>query len=1176
MNKKFLVVLLTLVLCLFIAGCSKPTLSLSETEVKLTVGDTYTINPVTNVKESDAVNYVVSDSSLLAIEGNKITALKAGTASVELSLKANPEVKASLSVIIEDAPAVVITGSSVVYIGENTQLTATLVNLQGEVAWESDNEACATVDQNGKVTGIKLGAATITATCGEYVGTFDINIQRKPEIEIRGDKQIVVENYIELKLSLKNLEGTAVWASSDETVATVDQNGKVTGVATGTATISATIGEWTATHEVEVVSGRIVISGAKTVYVGEEIELSAVVENIEGAENATFEWASSEDDVATVDQNGKVTGRQEGQITITASWNGIVGKYEIDVTLRKEVTVDGDTTVDLGDKATLEVIKLNVTGDVTWSSSDTTVATVDQNGVVTGVKLGTATITATVDGVNGTFEIEVIAVTDKVTYYYDGGSSIELYETEEAITTLTLTSYNANSGAFWGGGYSSNVYITNASGDPKATFSDRIYIGKNQYTGYYEIKSILTSGGSKWADGADYVISISSSYSDYRAVHQEVLKLNVGDVAVIFSDDITSISQTSKAKIGFYGTELANDKLVVQKDDYSGKLVEPVKLGHEFLGWYDSTGKKYESLSKDEISGNIKLTAKWNELNPVTDITINNVPSEMETNDTFQINASVVPSNAFFTQILYSTSNKDIISVSNTGLLTAVNAGTATITVKDYMGKVVKTYEITVNAIASVDVQFASDYTGVLKVNETLQLEPSYLGKAVDNLTFSYASDNTAVATVDQNGLVKAVSNGNAIITISTSNNKELKIGVTVNGLTENDKVDEVINLLVDNSFAEVEVGNACLYNDGTNRNYKATYGSVNRFLFDDLDINRTYAATAEANSNGHRSRRFSNGFNDSIEFVTVHDTATLTGTTQAIASNMASGGTSIHYASGNYEVYEVVPEKYIAYHAGDGTGVPFTWNATGVKATENVKPVYDITKVGDTWYFVLNGQTSKVVCPISNGSKTIANPSKAHLSNLGPVWKIVDGEYYIGNTWVCFSQVAAGVIGSYGGNNNSIGIEMSVNTSNDMYDTYQRTAKLVADILIRNNLDLTRVQQHNTWTGKNCPQVLIAGNYWDDFMKMVEIEYILAKDYSDVTITMTPDNTDIIDETGRVKNAPAVATTVGYTITVTSGSTSKSIKLYSVVPGTTSWEQWNGTYLTSCIWNDGKFVVNK
>ena len=57
---------------------------------------------------------------------------------------------------------------------------------------------------------------------------------------------------------------------------------------------------------------------------------------------------------------------------------------------------------------------------------------------------------------------------------------------------------------------------------------------------------------------------------------------------------------------------------------------------------------------------------------------------------------------------------------------------------------------------------------------------------------------------------------------------------------------------------------------------------------------------------------------------------------------------------------------------------------------------------------------------------------------------------------------------------------------------------------------------------------------------------------------------------------APQVATTVGYTITDTIGSTTKSIKLYSVVPGTTSWEKWDGTYSSKLIWNNGNFVINK
>ena len=89
-------------------------------------------------------------------------------------------------------------------------------------------------------------------------------------------------------------------------------------------------------------------------------------------------------------------------------------------------------------------------------------------------------------------------------------------------------------------------------------------------------------------------------------------------------------------------------------------------------------------------------------------------------------------------------------------------------------------------------------------------------------------------------------------------------------------------------------------------------------------------------------------------------------------------------------------------------------------------------------------------------------------------------------------------------------------------------------------------------------------------------VNYILQKDYSDVKVSMVSDNPDIVDNTGRVVNYPSVATTVGYTITVTSGSQTKSIKLYSVVPGTTSWQKWDGIYPTSLIWNNGNFAVNK
>ena len=55
---------------------------------------------------------------------------------------------------------------------------------------------------------------------------------------------------------------------------------------------------------------------------------------MEGADDAKFEWASSEDDLATV-VDGKVVAKQEGTVEITASWNGLVGKYTVEVELKK-------------------------------------------------------------------------------------------------------------------------------------------------------------------------------------------------------------------------------------------------------------------------------------------------------------------------------------------------------------------------------------------------------------------------------------------------------------------------------------------------------------------------------------------------------------------------------------------------------------------------------------------------------------------------------------------------------------------------------------------------------------------------------------------------------------------------------------------------------------------------
>ncbi|MCM1260849.1 MAG: InlB B-repeat-containing protein [Prevotella sp.] len=750
----------------------------------------------------------------------------------------------------------------------------------------------------------------------------------------------------------------------------------------------------------------------------------------------------------------------------------------------------------------------------------------------------------------------------EVTYVFNGGYSEELLIANRGDgPSLTINNYNYNNGTFWGGKYTTDIFIGTSSYDPAATFSDRIYIGKNAETGLYEIVKVVSSGASSWPEGAEYLITISNSYNNYwGSINPVTQKLKVGQM-VAFSKPIEDITADEPGTVCFFDAVPKGDELTVSAR-YSDALIQPGYLGYKFLGWFDENDTYYPNL--EALKGDVILYAKWEQLNPVTGIKVDAICDELLTGETFQIEASVEPSDAYFKQLFYESSNTDILTVSSTGLITAINAGKATVTIYDYVRKISTQKEITIYPIQSVNVDFDRNYGGAIQPGETLQLVAQAFGKGMENATLTYTSSDTNILTVSETGLITAIAEGEAYVMVAVENtNINISIRITVKTYLEDTEIDRLVALLAKNNFAVVETGNVSLYNDGVERVYVSTYGSVNKYLFDAFKVDETYYATSEANPNNHKSRRDV----DTIEFVTVHDTATLTGTVVSIAQGMSSGETSIHYTVGNDAIYGVVPEKYIAYHAGDGTTATFTWTKTNVATTMNVAPVFGIVQNGSAYYLTLNGTATQIEVPTVNG----AAPSVKDLSHLGPTWKVENGYYYIGGPlWYSSSYRT---IGSRGGNNNSIGIEMCSNLSGDIYDTWQRTAQLVADILIRNQLDPTRVKMHNTWTGKNCPQTIIAGDYWSNFMEMVELQYEIQKNYSAAKITMKSNNPEIVDNTGRVICAPTTTTTVSYEVTVELGGETRAITLSSIIPGTTTWEQWNGTYSASKIWNNGVFA---
>ena len=323
-------------------------------------------------------------------------------------------------------PVVSVTGvtlnktSTSIQVGDTETLTATVLPEDAtnqNVTWKSDKPEIATVDANGKVTGVKAGEATITvttedggktATCkvtvkAAAVAVTGVTLNKATLSLIAGASETLTATVAPADATNKKV----TWKSSNAAVASVDANGKVTGVKAGEATITVTTedGGKTATCKVTVKPNLVseITLAALAIYVGESKAITATVKP-DDATNKALTWTSSDETVATVDNTGKVTGKKIGTATITATardGSGVSGSCTVTVlsTVKKVTVTPANLTLGKNKSytltATVDAQPGTDTG-VTWTSSDTTIATVDATGKVTATdKVGTVTITAT-------------------------------------------------------------------------------------------------------------------------------------------------------------------------------------------------------------------------------------------------------------------------------------------------------------------------------------------------------------------------------------------------------------------------------------------------------------------------------------------------------------------------------------------------------------------------------------------------------------------------------------------------------------------------------------------------------------------------------------------------------------------------------------------------------------
>lgn len=344
-----------------------------------------------------------------------------------------PPVDAAASIAITpSAPAVIL--------GAQLALQAEVHDPEGRIMtgatvfWSSLDSTIATVAATGVVTGRAIGTTQVAASSGGQSAVVPVAVVPAPVASVAiapAAANVTVGGTVVLKAVAYDAAGQAivgrpvVWASGAPQVAKIDTSGTATGLTAGVAVITATSGGQTASATVAVslvpVATVAVTPGSAALIVGHSASLSAVLTDSRGnvLSGRSVSWSVLDQSIATVTSLGLVTAVGPGTTSVHATSEGKTGTAQIVVSPAPPAPVasvaisPSSTTLAIGTAAALTVtlrdsVGATLTGRaVTWATSDPTVVTVSNVGVIIGMGAGTATIAASSEGKTGTATIAV-------------------------------------------------------------------------------------------------------------------------------------------------------------------------------------------------------------------------------------------------------------------------------------------------------------------------------------------------------------------------------------------------------------------------------------------------------------------------------------------------------------------------------------------------------------------------------------------------------------------------------------------------------------------------------------------------------------------------------------------------------------------------------------------------
>ena len=756
-------------------------ITLDKTELSMHAGDTETLTATVlpayaSVKD---LEWSSSDANVATVsESGVVSAVGIGSAVITATATDGSEVTATCTITVTKVPVSGIslnkTAANLKW-GESLQLVATIqpVNATNKGVTWSSTEDYVTVSEDGLVTAVYPGtndmvgsSVVITASScdpaikAECVVTIaptpaeSIKVLQPAKTELKAGEtlQLVAE------VSPEGATDKSVrWTSSDSEIATVDSKGVVTAIGVGEVEITATDSAGhTASVRITVVptpSDSVVIPAptTKVFKAGETIQLTATVYPATTTDKSVI-WKSSDENIATVDANGLVTAAGVGTVTITAVTAD--GKtcdivLTVEATPAESITLNRTTaSIKVGDSLRLTAqISPSTTTDksVTWTSSDLSVAKVDAEGVVTAQALGNCDIIATANDGSG------VSATCLVTVGETAAESISI--TPQGSFTLRIGEKKQ----------------FNATVLP-ATVTDKSVAWSSETDGVTVDETGLVTAVSPVVNNR---VTATNSAGQQDHVYITVLPNLVSAIEVDRSAVSLKVGESVQIVARVLPADASDKTLKWESTDTRIATVDG--KGNVTAVTEGMTVVTVSATDGSGVSAQIKVSVVPIEtVIELEKVTINyNGPTTIHVGDKVKLVAVLTPENVTDKRVSWISQVPSVLTVDTNGEVTAVGLGESWVGAfspgSPYDETPVNNYKydtINFNVVPTPieEIRIESDVTE-LQTGESTQLKATIYPENATYKSVVWSSSVSAVATVDQTGLVEALSEGETVIT---------------------------------------------------------------------------------------------------------------------------------------------------------------------------------------------------------------------------------------------------------------------------------------------------------------------------------------------------------------------------------------------------------------------------